>query len=53
VQWGFCIPSTCTAEDLEAGLKDFLNQDVDVSLSELDCHTNKAKELKTMDYVAM
>ena len=53
VKWGFCIPSTCTAGELEAGLRGFLNQDVDVSLSELDCHTNKAKEFKTVDYIAM
>jgi hypothetical protein len=36
-----------------AGLRGVLNQDVDVSLSEMDCHTNKAKELKSIDYVAM
>jgi hypothetical protein len=53
VKWGLCIPSTCTAGDLETGLRSFLNQDVYVSLTELDCHTNKAKELKTVDYVAM
>lgn len=51
--WGLCIPSTCTAGDVVAGLRGFLNQDVEVSLSELDCHTNETKELKAVDYVAM
>jgi hypothetical protein len=38
---------------LTAGLREILIQDINVSLDELDCHTNKAKELKTIDYVAM
>ncbi|XP_023719212.1 nose resistant to fluoxetine protein 6 [Cryptotermes secundus] len=53
IQWGFCIPSTCGAEDMRAGLSTVLHRDVTVTLSELDCHTNEGKKLKIIDYVAI
>jgi len=53
VKWGFCIPSTCRTEDVVVGLRAILHQDVTVTLSELDCHTNKAKKLKAIDCIAM
>lgn len=53
IRWGFCIPSTCGAGDLADGLSAFLHRDITVTLSELDCHTNKGKTLKTIDYVAI
>jgi hypothetical protein len=53
LHWGFCIPSTCHAEDLLAGLNSVLHHDVTVAVSELDCHTNKEKELGAIDCAAM
>lgn len=44
LHWGYCIPSTCNAEDLTAGLSDYLSRNlannVTVSVSDSACTAN-------------
>ncbi|KAJ4446705.1 hypothetical protein ANN_13402, partial [Periplaneta americana] len=50
---GFCIPSTCGAQDLVAGLQEYFDQDVVVTLSNQDCHTKNEKIYTLLDYVTI
>ncbi|XP_069696166.1 nose resistant to fluoxetine protein 6-like isoform X2 [Periplaneta americana] len=53
LRWGFCIPSTCGAQDLVAGLQEYFGQDVVVTLTDQDCHTKDEKIYTSLDCVAI
>jgi hypothetical protein len=52
----YCIPSTCTAKDLEDIFNSYLqsiNQPITATTNEEYCQTNERKELGTEDWVAV
>ncbi|GFG33259.1 hypothetical protein Cfor_03997 [Coptotermes formosanus] len=55
LRWGFCIPSTCTSEDLAAELSEFIGNTsgVNVSVSNTDCHFDDHKSFNSADWLAI
>jgi hypothetical protein len=52
----YCIPSTCTAKDLEDIFNSYLqdiNLNITATTNEEYCQTNEGKELGTEDWVAV
>jgi hypothetical protein len=52
----YCIPSTCTAKDLEDIFNSYLqdiNLPITATTNEEYCQTNEGKELGTDDWVAV
>jgi hypothetical protein len=51
LHWGFCIPSSCTPEDITVGLSEYLGNKhfVSVSVNNTDCHFDADKSFGAID----
>ena len=50
-RWGTCLPSSCTARDINAALNDILN--LDGGTDELYCQTREDRPYETQELVTM
>ncbi|PSN45488.1 hypothetical protein C0J52_08658 [Blattella germanica] len=54
LRWGFCIPSTCTSEDLSAGLTEILEDtNLEVHINRADCVSNEPIPFTAADWIAI
>lgn len=58
LQYGLCVPSTCTASDISKGINAVLNNDISeevitVTVNQENCHTKIVRELSDGDWLAV
>ncbi|XP_069696172.1 nose resistant to fluoxetine protein 6-like [Periplaneta americana] len=55
LRWGYCVPSSCTAEDVTVGLTQYLGEDINATaiVNGNDCHFEGTGSFSFLDYFAM
>ncbi|XP_068082888.1 nose resistant to fluoxetine protein 6 [Anabrus simplex] len=56
LRMGVCVPSTCSAEDLEVLANVIISQgtkEIHANVMPFECHTTKAPEYELLDYIAL